>query len=187
MIRQYRVIIASGALILTLFLAACGGKGPETKAEPAFRPAVAADCVGIWKQVAVESQDPEMDLSDPWFSGHQFYWFQEFVDDKQMLKIIIREGEEASLEELMPIWEPTPWKVFLLWGTDGQTVFNFPDQNRKNPVLITFCTKDIDTGQAKQGTIETLGDKLPRAGDLSLTFVDSEFKPVYYKLLRKVQ
>jgi len=151
-----------------------------------FRPAEPGDLPGIWKQINVQSHDPELDLSDPWFTGSQYYWFKDPEANEQYVRIMIQTGEGQPLEEFLPTWKESPWQVNLVWGGNGETLMRFPVQNKRYPIVFTYYTEDFDTSSFPKERVEALEGKLPMKGDITLTYLNPQAKPQYFRLLRKV-
>ena len=156
-------------LLSVLFLPVLFGCSPDVPPaeapvdESAFHPALPADLTGVWKQVEVEAHDPVLDISGAWFSGWQFYWFNEPGEDRQFLRIFIQEGDEPVFDEIRESWEASPWQVYLTWVGDGQAVMTFPAQESAYPV--SFSVNDEE---------------------LVLTFFTAEGKPHFSRLLRRI-
>lgn len=167
-------------LFFAVFLPVAQGGEP-------MRPAQPEDLPGIWKQVTVQSHDPGLDLSDPWFSGTQYYWFRDPGDKKQDVRILIQTGEGKPLKDMLPTWKEAPWRVQLTWGENGETSMHFPVQEKSYPIVFTYYTQDFDTSAFPEERLEALKGKLPEKGDVTLTYLTPEGNPHYFRLFRKVE
>ena len=177
------------SLFFLLFILGCS-RDPEPITQ--FRPATPADLTGVWQQMTVQAYNPQMDLSDPWFSGSQIYWFKEAepVEGeepvKQFAKLIIQEGKEVAYEDIKDIWADSPWQVYLEWYPEGRTIMTFPQQQRKYPILITAYTEDFDTSDLPGDQLEAMKSQIPMKGDITFTYVNKEGQPQFFRLLRRV-
>ena len=65
-------------LALLLFVTIVHGESaaqPRVGPEEKLKPATQADLNGVWRQVAVATPHADADLSDPWYSGVQYFSF----------------------------------------------------------------------------------------------------------------
>jgi len=160
-----------------LLLASSGLPAQDT----IYRPATQVDTKGIWNQITVQSHNPEMDLSDPWFSGEQYFWF--LPDDGLKVMIVGRADEERSgiSSAELSMWKAAPTTMRIEWGPDGKALLHHPERPPL-PVLITYYREDFSLPEG----IHTFSkEDVPQLGDITITYLDRDnYNPLFFRLLR---
>ncbi len=168
-----KTLLTLTSLILAL------AAGANDTAEQRFRAATQEDLLGFWKQVDIRGQEGYA-LSDLVYSGRQ-YW--EFFPDNHMRVIVFEEGRAPSPEELLQIRENGPKRMtYTFQNEDGLLEIVYPQRSQYN-VVATYYVQGLPLPASMQGKYE----KLPQAGDVTLTYIDLKTgKPLFFRLLRRI-
>lgn len=149
--------------------------------EAIYRPATPNDTPGIWQQVSVQTRNPDMDLSNPWFSAEQYFWFLPNNGLKVMVIEKANAGKGGITSDDIAIWEAAPTTMRIEWGPEGRAFIHHPESG-PSPVLITYYREDL---KLPEGNHPIPREELPRKGDISITYVDRQtYTPLFFRLLR---
>lgn len=152
-----------------------------------FRAATATDLPGIWKQVAIHAYDPQLDLSDPGYGGLRYFRFRQLEEGKQLLKVLhLPDDGDRAFPEIREEWEQMPWNAVLRWRPGGRALLTFPAERKQYYLVIAFYTREFDAASLPEERRKGFGEALPSPGDVTLTYVDGDLRPLYFRLLRRV-
>jgi hypothetical protein len=159
------------------------GSVPDTfTPKKSTRPAVEAELTGVWKQVAVEPVSPEVDLSDDWYRAAQYYLF---LGEGKLKTLILQDGDVDLTTRYLGVWKKSPalWS-FKLQG-NGMTVLSHKDRGPMYLIRLETVVRDTDVLRLAPDFLGNDAEPTPRKGDVTMTYMDRNYRPVFYRLLRR--
>ncbi len=132
-----------------------------------YRPAAYDDMTGRWKQVAATALS-ELDITPPWYSGEQVF---EFTAEGKMKTFLVPPPEVGDRDAAYKTWLASAGTIeFELLDQEGLVRVSEPSGNNYL-VVATYYTRD---------------SKVPKKGDLTLTYIEKKTRAsLFYRLLRR--
>jgi len=144
--------------------------------EKASRPAVKKDLVGTWELVSVH---PVHDPKDPVFYPYQRFVFNADSSMKYMV------SEKPFTKEWLDKFVKQPREIDFRVDQKGVLSLIWQTRPHQESAICAFVLKDVP-----QEVLEKVSpDKrkgLPKKGDLTLSFLNSQGKIAYQKVLTRV-
>lgn len=146
------------------------------------RPAVEAELTGVWKQVAVEPVSPAVDLSDDWYSAAQYYFF---LGEGKLKTLVLQGGDVDLTTRYLGVWKKSPalWS-FRLQG-NGMTVLSHKDRGPMYLIRLETIVRDTGILEIAPDFLGNHTNPVPRKGDVTMTYMDKNYRPVFYRVLRR--
>jgi hypothetical protein len=156
-------------LLSALALPAVAQQTPSPDPPPAVRAARTDDLPGLWVMVAL-SKHAEVDVEDSLFAPYQLFYFDPNGGMKHMT------SAQMFRQSQLAVFDAAPLVTRFTVDRRGTLLLMNPAWDAPRSYLCRLVIKD------------TPGDdpRLPRAGDILLSGTDGQGRPLWSKLLRKL-
>ena len=163
----------SSWLCLVLLLASVAAWAADEKVS---RPAKKEDLVGTWDMVTVK---PEHDKSDPVFYAHQRFVFGK---DSSMKFIT---SEDPFTKEWLDKFAKQPPEIDFSLSDRGLLTLTWQTRPHNETAVCAYVLKDVPPDVLTRIPLVERAH-LPRKGNVTLSFLNSEGKIAYQKILTRV-
>ncbi len=150
--------------------------GSAQATESASRPATKADLVGQWKLVSVR---PVHDKNDPTFFPHQRF---QFFGNASMKFI---SSENPLTKEWQEKFNKQPAEIDYTISDKGLLTLTWSKLSHSENALCTYVLKDVPADVLAK-VPESRRKELPKAGNLTLSFLNTKGRIAYQKVLEKI-
>ena len=161
------------SVLLPLMLCAVTVFAAEEKVS---RPAVKKDLVGTWELVSVR---PIHDASDPVFYPYQRYVFNADASMKYMV------SEKPFTKEWLDKFVKQPREIDYRVDEKGVLSLIWQNKPHQESAICAYGLKDVPA-EVLAKVPEGKRKGLPKKGDLTLSFLNSQGKIAYQKVLTRV-
>lgn len=144
--------------------------------EKASRQAVKADLVGTWEMVSVR---PIHDASDPVFYPYQRYVFNADASMKYMV------SEKPFTKEWLDKFVKQPREIDFRVDEKGILYLIWQSKPHQEMAICALVLKDVPQEVLAKVPVDKRKG-LPKKGDLTLSFLNSQGKIAYQKVLTRV-
>ena len=156
------------------------GLGTTYAEQKTGRGCTAADLLGTWDMVGMNSRVTSKDNKDPFLWPYQHFSFDAKGHVKQMSLEHSILSDKAALQKFENTLSTTRYSV------NGQGLLSFARFESPNPekCFCTYVTQDFPASVTAK-VPESKKALLPRKGDVVLSYLDKDRKPLLSKTLRK--
>ena len=142
----------------------------------ASRAATKADIVGTWDLVSVK---PLLDKKDPVFFPYQRFVFDADSSMKSMV------SDKPFTKEWLDKFERQPREIDYSLNGQGLLTLTWQTQAHSEMAVCAFVLKDVPADVLAKMP-ETQRGSLPKKGNVALSFLNSQGKLAYRKVLTKI-
>ncbi len=162
------------AWILMMFV--CSVSTVYAAGEAVSRPAIKKDLVGTWEMVSVR---PVHEPNDPVFFPYQRFVFNSDASMKYMV------SEKPFTKEWLDKFIKQPREIDFRVDNKGVLTMIWQSRPHQETAICTFVLKDVPAEVLAKVPIDKRKG-LPKKGDLTFSFLNSQGKIAYQKVLTRV-
>ncbi len=159
-----------------LLLFVCSASTVFAAGEAASRPAVKKDLVGTWEMVSVR---PIHEPSNPVFYAYQRYVFNSDASMKYMV------SDKPFTKEWLDKFVKQPREIDFRVDSKGVLFMIWQNKPHQEMAICAYVLKDVPAEVLAKVPAD-IRKGLPKKGDLTLSFLNSQGKIAYQKVLTRV-
>lgn len=150
----------------------------ETQFKNPFKDMGPTESLGLWQQVEVVAMNPTLDITSPWFTDKQYFWFFANGDLKHLAIEFSSNSQQEGISAFhKSMMENTPAIQKIKWIKTGSAWLKHPERPAVH-IGVVLCTQSVSQA----------GKTIALKGDMLVVFHEykNPNKPLYYRVLRKV-